>query len=431
MARNTQRTRRKRALSLVAVGLGLGVLVGLLLAWQVWPVIWYDTDPCDLRVAHQTSWILMAADSYAITGDLDSARERLYELLDDDTTAEQVADLVADVAADLEAAGDSAGGLRLQRLSQTVGMPSPGEAEFEPPKKRIGAPNKLTGYLVITGAAVVAAALLVRSLAARARTRVGLATIGRSRRAESGLSGRAPTVPSAAQEPSRAGEEAEGPGPDETPVRSDAGQGLATAGPPSASRQFAWSERQAQADAEAAHQEEQPRQDRPTDFVPMPMVASAGPEIRPETVDSMLGEFQAQYHLGDDQFDASFTINSPKGEFLGECGVGISDALSTEGAQRVGAFEVWLFDRAEIRTVSKFLVSEYANQDEAIHDRLVEKGDLLVARPGLTFLVETLSIGLSVTVTDVAYGGDIQRPHSYFSRLTVEMVAKSIDSPVV
>jgi len=54
-----------------------------------------------------------------------------------------------------------------------------------------------------------------------------------------------------------------------------------------------------------------------------------------------------------------------------------------------------------------------------------------VPRPGLTFLVETLSIGLSVTVTDLAYGGDIQRPHSYFSGLTVEIVAKSIDSPVV
>ena len=429
MARNTQRTRRKRALSLVAVGLGLGVLVGLLLAWQVWPVIWYDTDPCDLRVAHQTSWILMTADSYAITGDLDSASERLYELLDDDTTAEQVADLVADVAADLQAAGDSAGALRLQRLSQTVGMPSPGEAEFEPPKKRIGAPNKLTGYLVVVGAAIVAAALIVRSLAARARGRVGLATIGRSRRAESDLSGRAATVPPAAQESSRVGEEAAGPIPDETRARSDAGQGLATAGPPSPTRQFAWSERQAQADA--GHQAEPRRQDRPADFVPMPMVATAGPQIRPETVDNMLGEFQAQYHLGDDQFDASFTINSPKGEFLGECGVGITDALSTEGAQRVRAFEVWLFDRAEIRTVSKFLVSEYANQDEAIHDRLVEKGDLLVARPGLTFLVETLSIGLSVTVTDLAYGGDIQRPHSYFSRLTVEIVAKSIDSPVV
>jgi len=432
MARNTQRTRRKRALSLVAVGLGLGVLVGLLLAWQVWPVIWYDTDPCDLRVAHQTSWIVMTADSLAITRDLDTARERLYELLDDDTTAEQVADLVASVAADLETAGDSAGALRLRSLSQTLEMPLPGESKFEPPKKRIGAPNKLTGYLVIVGACVVAAALLVRSLAARARGRVGLATMGRSRRAASDLSTRAATVPSAAQEPTRVDEEAQGRAiPAETRARSDTGQGLATAGPPEATRQFAWSERQAQADAEAAHQEEQPRQDRPTDFVPMPMVASAGPEIRPETVDNTLGEFQAQYHLGDDQFDASFTINSSKGEFLGECGVGISDALSTEGAQRVSAFEVWLFDRAEIRTVSKFLVSEYANQDEAIHDRLVEKGDLFVARPGLTFLVETLSIGLSVTVTDVAYGGDIQRPHSYFSRLTVEMVAKSIDSPVV
>ncbi|GAG15265.1 unnamed protein product, partial [marine sediment metagenome] len=252
-----------------------------------------------------------------------------------------LADLVADVAADLEASGDSAGALRLQRLSQTVGMPSPGEAEFEPPRKRIGAPNKLTGYLVVTGAAIVAAALLVRSLAARARGRVALATIGRSRRAESDLSGRAATAPPAAREPSRAGEEAARPIPDETRARSDAGQDLATAGPPSPTRQFAWSERQAQTDAR--HQAEPPRQGRPADFVPMPMVATAGPQIRPETVDNMLGEFQAQYHLGDDQFDASFTINSPKGEFLGECGVGISDALSTEGAQRVSAFEVWLF----------------------------------------------------------------------------------------
>jgi len=45
--------------------------------------------------------------------------------------------------------------------------------------------------------------------------------------------------------------------------------------------------------------------------------------------------------------------------------------------------------------------------------------------------VETLSIGLSVTVTDLAYEEDFQRPHSYFSQLTVEIVAKSIDSPVV
>ncbi|HSO28256.1 MAG TPA: hypothetical protein VLS48_09320, partial [Anaerolineales bacterium] len=36
-------------------------------------------------------------------------------------------------------------------------------------------------------------------------------------------------------------------------------------------------------------------------------------------------QFMTSYKLGDDLFDDSFSIDSPGGEFLGECGVGIAD----------------------------------------------------------------------------------------------------------
>jgi len=425
MAKIRMEAWRRSARRLLGIGLVLGILVGLFVGWRVWPVIWYDTDPSDLRMAHQTNWVLMAADSLAITGDVAAARQRVYELLDDDTTLEQVADLMSSIASQREADRDSAGALRVRRLAQAVGMPSPGESEFEPPRKRIGAPNKATGYLVLVGAAIVAVALLVRYLATRVRVQTAHVQDTPAARVRKASKPKPPPAPTASSRsvPLSWASERPSPGP---PESSQASASVEGAGQSAVTRQFAWSE------SHAPTEEKQPlrrREGRPADFVPMPMIANSMPSA--ETPDETLGRFEAQYNLGDDEFDASFTITSAEGEFLGECGLGISDVSSSEGARQVGAFEIWLFDRAEIRTVSRFLVSEHASQDEATRARLAEKGDLVVPRSGLTFLVETLSLGLSVTITDVAYGEDLRRPHSYFSRLGVEMVAKRIDSPVV
>jgi len=38
--------------------------------------------------------------------------------------------------------------------------------------------------------------------------------------------------------------------------------------------------------------------------------------------DTPIAQFMASYKLGDDLFDDSFSIDSPSGEFLGECGSG-------------------------------------------------------------------------------------------------------------
>ena len=60
--------RQKSALPWIAAGLVLGIVIGHFLGWQVWPVSWYDMDPSDLRLEHQMSHVLMAADSFALTG---------------------------------------------------------------------------------------------------------------------------------------------------------------------------------------------------------------------------------------------------------------------------------------------------------------------------------------------------------------------------
>jgi len=89
---------QRPAVPLIVCGLVVGVLLGLLLGWRVWPVQWYDTDPSDLRLQHQVAYVTLVSDSLAVTGDIEAARQRLAELTDGDTTWHQVANLVEMVA---------------------------------------------------------------------------------------------------------------------------------------------------------------------------------------------------------------------------------------------------------------------------------------------------------------------------------------------
>ncbi|MCE1255772.1 MAG: hypothetical protein LWX83_19755, partial [Anaerolineae bacterium] len=73
-----------------------------------------------------------------------------------------------------------------------------------------------------------------------------------------------------------------------------------------------------------------------------------------------IAQFMTTYTLGDDLYDDSFSIDSPNGEFLGECGVGVSDTIGVGDPKKVSAFEVWLFDKNDIQTVTKVLMSEHA-----------------------------------------------------------------------
>jgi hypothetical protein len=136
-----------------------------------------------------------------------------------------------------------------------------------------------------------------------------------------------------------------------------------------------------------------------------------------------LGQFFTTYQLGEDTYDESFSIEAPTGEFLGECGMGISETIGEGEPDRVSAFEVWLFDKSDIRTVTKVLMSEYAFHDDAIRAKLAPKGEAVLAQPGSPIVLETSGLQIQVDVAQLEYGEAELPPNSFFAKLVVELAA--------
>ena len=134
-----------------------------------------------------------------------------------------------------------------------------------------------------------------------------------------------------------------------------------------------------------------------------------------------MAQFMATYKAGDDLFDDSFSIDSPSGEFLGECGVGISETIGVGVPKKVTAFEVWLFDKNDIQTVTKVLMSAHAFNDPAILQRLEAKGEPFQANSGGQTVLETATLRLVARVVDMAYGQGALPESSYFDSLVLEL----------
>lgn len=138
-----------------------------------------------------------------------------------------------------------------------------------------------------------------------------------------------------------------------------------------------------------------------------------------------MAQFMASYRLGDDLFDDSFSVDSPSGEFLGECGVGISETVGVGDPKKVSAFEVWLFDKNDIQTVTKVLMSAHAFLDETTRGRLAAKGEPILAEPGTESVLETQTLRLVARVVDMGYGEGALPDHSFFDRLVLELAVWS------
>jgi hypothetical protein len=127
------------------------------------------------------------------------------------------------------------------------------------------------------------------------------------------------------------------------------------------------------------------------------------------------------YVVGDDLFDDSFSIDSPSGEFMGECGIGISETIGVGEPKKVQAFEVWLFDKNDIQTVTKVLMSAHAFNDVATRQRLEAKGEPVLVDRGKQVILETAALQLVANVSDMQYGQSALPDGSYFERLTLEI----------
>jgi hypothetical protein len=127
------------------------------------------------------------------------------------------------------------------------------------------------------------------------------------------------------------------------------------------------------------------------------------------------------YVLGDDLYDESFSIDTGGGEFLGEYGVGVSETIGVGEPKKVAALEIWLFDKNDIKTATKVLMSEHAYNDPNIRAKLEPKGDLHVVKPGEQVLLETETLQLLATVVDMEYGMGALPQNSYYERITLEL----------
>lgn len=58
-------------------GILLGIGLGLVIGWLVWPVSYYDTDVYDLRADHQDEFVVMVGALYALEQDIEAAHQLL------------------------------------------------------------------------------------------------------------------------------------------------------------------------------------------------------------------------------------------------------------------------------------------------------------------------------------------------------------------
>lgn len=135
-----------------------------------------------------------------------------------------------------------------------------------------------------------------------------------------------------------------------------------------------------------------------------------------------IARFHTTYTRGHDAYDDSFSIENSNAEFLGECGVGIAESMGADAPKNVTALEIWLFDKSDIRTITKVIMSDHAFFDDALKAKLAPKGEPVLARETETIVLETASLIINAEITEMAYGSNGALPaKSSFDRITISL----------
>lgn len=133
-----------------------------------------------------------------------------------------------------------------------------------------------------------------------------------------------------------------------------------------------------------------------------------------------LFQFLSSYQIGDDRFEHQFDIESPSGEFLGSCGIGILDTLGVGEPKKVTAFEIWLFEAKSAQTDTKVLMSAHAYLNEGIRKKLEGKGELVLAEQGSELVMETNTLRMIGRVVDMSYAANALAADGVFDHLILE-----------
>lgn len=350
-------------------GFVIGLLVGwFLLGYSLFPVQYSDADPWDMNPAGTEQWIVMTADSYTLNQNQTLAQQRLRGF-----TKQEIEQTLRQEFTKRNQEGDAEGAAQIQAFAELLGVsvtggtpaaqPTPG-----PATGRGGVFDNL-GMLLLGLAGIILVVALALFLYTRFR-------------------GRAQPAPSAA-----------------TTSTATTATGARTA-----------------ATQPSGLYEE------PATAPPMtaPAAAAAATATAPRAAApaaKSLGTFAATYKFGEDNYDTSFTLETARGDFLGETGMGTSERMDDSKPDKVTAFDIWLFDKTDVRTVTQILMSEHAFNDQAIRQRLATKGELVLAEKGKSIRLETATLAVDATIVDLVYASTPGLPpNSHFQKLIVEMI---------
>ncbi len=134
-----------------------------------------------------------------------------------------------------------------------------------------------------------------------------------------------------------------------------------------------------------------------------------------------LKQWTGTYTLGQDNYEGFFVIETEDGIFLGEGGMEIFKTVPNTNPKQPIAFDVGLFDKTDITTLSRVVMSEHAYQNEALRASVEANphARAILAEPGATFTMTSTAMRVETKIEDMDCGGE--GGNVYFNRLTVSL----------
>ena len=416
MARETSSARPWLAAFL---GLAAGLIIGLIIAWGLWPVSYKNSLPQDLRSAERDQYLAMVATSLSATGDTQAAYDRLQTWPSDD-----LATALTNLQERL-ATTDPATAAAVKQLASTLNLsaaiPSARSdassgarpASSAPAWRTLCMPALWIALILIGLAALVF--LFRKWRAARAR---------RTTPAITGVPQAAPRTPDEIAEREKEEwtvEPADQRAVSGSPITDESGSYFYeeddaddfNAAPAAVvATQVARPPAQPAAPSVAPTPETFHR--TPTAAAAAVVAAGAKPSGAP------VGDFMAIYQMGEPDYDEAFDINDPNDGYMGQCGLQLNEPVGRNHDQAV-ALQAWLWDSSDPDTRTKVLMSEAAYRDTALRSQLAGQHEAVQVKVGTEFELESHDLLLRGRVEKADFI-DQESNRGVFAELQVRMV---------
>ncbi len=130
-------------------------------------------------------------------------------------------------------------------------------------------------------------------------------------------------------------------------------------------------------------------------------------------------QWNSNYTEGRTPYDESITLETEAKDFLGEAGIGMNTPVPGSGQKQVMDFDLWVFDKTDINTYSRILMSEKAYNDSDIRSQ-VDMNPLaepVLAEKGMVVTIDSKTMRIEVTLEEVKF----DETNTYFEELQVKM----------